>query len=112
MPGITPGPRPPEPPKDATRNDRKEMQKDIEKWEKGWREWSKITCPCGYGYFNDDGAWIPGGVARAGKLNPLWAETGGRAILPEKPPDKKLTLNLQERYSYESGRSLFIDSAR
>jgi hypothetical protein len=98
MPGITPGPRPPEPPDDATSTEWEAYYSKDEKWMKGFDDWSKISCPCGYGYFNSEGIWVSGGEARAGKLNPLWEHNGGK-VIPQTigPPGKEVDLKLRER---------------
>jgi hypothetical protein len=98
MPGITPGPRPSIPATDAPRTVRKAYEKDDAKWLEGYAEWSRITCPCGFGYFNSEGVWISGGKAQAGNFNPLWEENGGRAVLQaEGPPGREIDLKLRER---------------
>jgi hypothetical protein len=68
-------------PSEATSHKQKaKLQVKYDEWKKGWDEWSDITCPCGWGYFNTDGIWVSGADVRklAQPVNPIWKGTGGR----------------------------------
>jgi hypothetical protein len=77
VPGVIPGP----PPQWPSEKSSSQQKLEYEKWKVDWDEWSKITCPCGWGYFNYNGIWVSGAKVRKGNepSNPLWKDTGGQA---------------------------------
>jgi hypothetical protein len=77
MPGVVPGPMPSWPSEETS----EEHNLKYDQWKKGYNEWSKITCPCGWGYFDFDGIWVSGADVRKRirRPNPLWKDTGGQA---------------------------------
>jgi hypothetical protein len=94
MPGVTPSGRP----RKRDFKDKKEYEKRKKKWDAEYELWKDVSCPCRYGYFDEDGIWISGGSVRAwissdgkeGKQpNPRWKDNKGRA--PEVNEDAKET---------------------
>ncbi len=64
--GITHGP----PPKWFTdSNDETAFENKRKEWKKGYEEWKNITCPCGMGYFDENGRWVSGEDVRRAKLH-------------------------------------------
>ncbi|KAK8859213.1 hypothetical protein PGQ11_009947 [Apiospora arundinis] len=63
--GCAPSPKQPKPKPPKPDNDDASSAEQIDG---AYREYlGTLTCPCGYGYYNDQEAWIPGNLVRAGK---------------------------------------------
>jgi len=96
LPGITPSPKP-SLPTSASPEEVEKYQALSDEWTKGYDEWKDITCPCGLGYFDEDGVWKSGADVRNGihPPNSRWETNGG--VAPPRNGGGQFHGNLSDR---------------